>query len=168
MAPPEEDEQLDGGPPRPATIDEKREEALLAMCIAQPDPGSEYLARLTPEHLVSPRSVRALEWLRDHLKHPLEGLDRADDELFSEVSRLALIAETHPAEQPAMELGWLMVERARIDREIAGLRRSAAAPGQEAVDAVEGGGADVVPFERVVELQRERARIADQIASRGG
>ncbi len=29
-------------------------------------------------------------------------------------------------------------------------------------------GAEVVPFERVVELQRERARIADAIASRGG
>ena len=67
-----------------------------------------------------------------------------------------------------MELSFLMLERARIDREITHLRREAAAAeaGAESDDTEQG--AAVIPFERVVELQRERARVADLIASRGG
>jgi DNA primase len=156
--------------PRGATVEERREDALLAMCIARPDIGADYIAKLTQAHMVAPGARRALEWLRAHLKDPLDGLPRADDELFTEVSRLKLIAERPPTDEKGIELSWLMVERARIDREIAELRRGDAAP---AAGAEAGAGEDeeqgsVIPFERVVALQRERARIADQIASRGG
>ncbi len=74
------------------------------------------------------------------------------------------MAEREPAEAPAMELSWLMIERARIDREINRLRRDAA--GSE--EATGEGDPKVVPYARVVELQRERAKIADAIATRGG
>ena len=62
-----------------------------------------------------------------------------------------MLAEREPADEGAMELTWLILDRTRIDREIAHLRR-------------EGVGEP----ERTVELQRERARLADAIASRGG
>ncbi len=52
------------GARRPSTIEERREEALLAMCIARPDLGAGYLERLQPDHLVSEPLRRALEWLR--------------------------------------------------------------------------------------------------------
>jgi DNA primase len=136
---------------RRPSAEERREDALLAMCIAHPGPGAEYLARLEPEHLVGERARHALPWLRDHLIDPLDGLPREDEELFAEISRLAMLAEAEPAEEPAMELTWLMLDRARIDREIARLRR-------EGVDDPT----------RTVELHRERARLADAIASRAG
>ena len=155
--------------PRGTTVEERREDALLAMCIAKPDLGAEYISRLTQAHMVAPRARRALEWLRENLKDPLKDLPRADDELFTEVSRLKLIAERQPAEEKSMELSWLMIERARIDREIAELRRGVEAEPAAAGDAAaEPEQASVIPFERVVALQRERARIADAIASRGG
>ena len=178
--PPEDEEEMGpvpdselSAPRQPAqrgtTVEERREDSLLAMCIAKPDLGAEYISRLTQAHMVAPRARRALEWLRENLKDPLKDLPRADDELFTEVSRLKLIAERQPAEEKSMELSWLMIERARIDREIAELRRGAEAEPAAAGDAAaEPETASVIPFERVVALQRERARIADAIASRGG
>ena len=50
-------------PPRPLSARERRERALLAMCIASPAEGREFLERLTPEHLSSPAVERARDWL---------------------------------------------------------------------------------------------------------
>jgi DNA primase len=133
------------------TPEQRREEALLAMCIGAPEAGARYLERLREEHLGSERSRKALGWLREHLEEPLEGLPREDEELFAEITRLRLLADREPASEPAMELSFLVLERGRIEREIARLRREE--------------GADLG---RTVELQRERARLADAIASRGG
>ena len=49
----------------------------IAMCIAKPEEGREYLARLVPEQLSSPLTLRAVEWLKGHLDSPTEGLDPA-------------------------------------------------------------------------------------------
>ena len=51
------------------TSRERRERALLAMCIALPEEGAEYLEKLTPDHL-SPLGARALAWLREHPEEP--------------------------------------------------------------------------------------------------
>ena len=151
---PEEGEPQAGEPrevSRRPTVEERREDAFLAMCIAQPALGGEYLARLEPEHLVGGGARAALPWLKQHLADPLEGLPREDEELFATVSRLTMYAEREPVEEAALELTWLILDRARIDREIARLRREGAGePGE------------------TVKLQQERARIADAIASRVG
>ena len=65
-------------PPRRAaelTSRERRERALLAMCIALPEEGKEYLARLTDAHL-SPTGLRAAAWLREHPEDPASNLPR--------------------------------------------------------------------------------------------
>jgi hypothetical protein len=146
----------EGAPPRPPasrakTVEERREEALLAMCIARPGPGAAYVERLGEAHLVGAGARVALPWLKQHLDAPLEGLPREDEPLFTEVSRLAMQAEREPAPEEAIELSWLIIERARIDREIVRLRREG----------------DAEPT-RSVELGRQRAKIADAIASRAG
>ena len=56
------------------TSRERRERALLAMCIALPEEGQDYLARLTEAHL-SPTGLRAAAWLREHPDRP--GLEPA-------------------------------------------------------------------------------------------
>jgi len=143
-----------GGAPavrRRPTTEERREDAFLAMCIASPATGAEYLERLSEEHLVGERARVALPWLRDHLRDPLAELPRENEELFAEISRLTMQAEREPAEEAAIELSWLMLERARLDRQINHLRRDGGEQSKE-----------------TVELHRERARISDAIATRSG
>jgi len=136
---------------RRSTAEERREDALLAMCVAKPDPGADYIARIGPEHLVGERAQLALPWLKQHLAAPLDGLPREQEALFAEISRLVMLAEREPADAASMELSWLMLERARLDREIARRRREGSEQSTE-----------------TVELQHDRARISDAIATRSG
>jgi DNA primase len=132
---------------RPAaalTSRERRERALLAMCIAEPGEGREWLSRLTPEHL-SPLGARASEWLRGHLEEPLAGLPREDAELSGLVMELVMGAEREPASGEAMELNFLMLEQRRLEDQIG--------------EAGERG-----EPERRAELSRERARLVQRIA----
>ncbi len=90
---------------------ERRERALLSMCIASPAEGREFLGRLTPEHLSSPVVGRAREWLLSHLEDPLTGLPREDDELVSLVTNLKMQSEREPVARDAMELNFLQLEQ---------------------------------------------------------
>jgi DNA primase len=123
---------------------ELRERALLAMCIAAPEPGRGYLEKLSEAHLSSPAAARALAWLRDHLAEPMAGLPREDEELVSLVTQLVMSAEREPASQEAMELNFLQLEQRRLEDEIA---------------AAQDGGDD----QRGSELSRERAELVERI-----
>ena len=120
-------------PPPAATIEpgsaghERREETLLAMCIAAPKDGAGYLARLTPEHLSTAAARKALGWLKEHLVDPLDGLPDEDPELADEVRRLAMLADREPATADSMELSWKVLERRRIDGEIAAMSNAGGA-----------------------------------------
>jgi DNA primase len=131
-------------PARPMSAREHREEALLAMCVASPADGREYLERLTAEHFSSPVAARAWTWLREHPEDPTESLSRDDEELWTYVTRVAMRSEREPASPGAMELNFLELELARVDDQIAA--------------ANENGG------EPPVELQRRRGNLAEQIA----
>ena len=99
------------------------------MCIEAPEPGREMLERLTPDHLSSQATWRAVEWLRGHLDAPLEGLPRDDEELTGLIQRLvmqssppeigSLASGYEPASAEAMELNYLILERGRLEAEIA-------------------------------------------------
>ena len=107
-------------PPRPLSARERREQALLAMCIASPGEGRELLERLTPEHLSSPAVARARDWLAEHLDDPMRGLPRDDEELVSLVTQLVMSAEREPGAREAMELNFLQLEQTLIEGRIAG------------------------------------------------
>ena len=123
---------------------ERRERALLAMCIAEPASGKEYLERIEAEHLSSPVATRALEWLRGHLEQPLAGLPREDEELVSLVTQLVMIAERDPASDEAMELNFLQLEQRRLETRI-----------EEAGQSGD--------YERRAALSRERAELVERI-----
>lgn len=150
---PGEGSDAGGGPAasRRPTTEERREGAFLAMCIANPAAGVEYIERLGEEHLVGTHARAALPWLKQHLRDPMKDLPREDEALYAGVSRLVILAEHEPFDEGALGLTWLILDRARIDREIARLRREGTEEPQKTVD-----------------LQRERARIADAIATRSG
>jgi DNA primase len=131
-------------PERPLSPRERRERALIAMCIGSPAEGREYLGRLTPAHLSSPLTGRALEWTREHLDEPLAGLPREDEDLVSLVTQLVMTSRREPASRDAMELNFLQLEQAMVEDRIA--------------DVQQGGG------DPPVDLQRRRAELAERIA----
>ncbi|MGB7587774.1 MAG: DNA primase [Solirubrobacterales bacterium] len=100
------------------TSRERRERALLAMCIALPAEGKEYLARLTEQHL-SPSGARAAAWLREHVDDETVNLPQDDDELAGLVSELVILSRDEPASADAMELNFLLLEQRRLEGEIA-------------------------------------------------
>jgi DNA primase len=135
-----------GAARRPAelTSRERRERALLAMCIARPGEGRDYLARLSEEHL-SPSGARALAWLREHPNDPASDLPHDDAELSGLIAELVILAHDEPASAEAMELNYLLLEQRRLEGEIA-------AAGERN------------DYERRAELSRERAALVERIA----
>jgi DNA primase len=126
------------------TSRERRERALLAMCIALPAEGKDYLARLTAEHL-SPGGLRAAEWLREHPEDPASNLPRDDADLAGLIAELVILAHDEPASPEAMELNYLLLEQRRIEAEIA-------AAGERD------------DYERRAALSRDRAALVERIA----
>jgi DNA primase len=126
------------------TSRERRERALLAMCIALPKEGKGYLDRLTDEHL-SPSGAQAAAWLRRHPEDPASNLPHDDDELAGLVAELVMLAHDEPASAEAMQLNYLLLEQRRLESEIA-----AAGQANEP--------------ERRAALSRERAALVERIA----
>jgi DNA primase len=125
------------------TSRERRERALLAMCIALPAEGTEYLARLTEAHL-SPSGLRAAEWLRQHPQDPASNLPD-DPELVGLITELVMLAHDEPASHDAMELNYLLLDQRRIEAEI-----TAAGERDD--------------YEQRAALSRERAALVQRIA----
>lgn len=136
------------GPParRPAelTSRERRERALLAMCIALPNEGRDYLTRLTDAHL-SPTGLRAATWLREHPEDPASNLPHEDGELAGLIAELVIMSREEPASHEAMELNFLLLDQRRLEDEIA-------AAGERG------------DYERRAALSRERAALVQRIA----
>jgi DNA primase len=126
------------------TSRERRERALLAMCIALPEQGQDYLARLTEAHL-SPTGLRAAAWLREHPEDPASNLPHDDAELAGLITELVMLAHDEPASHESMELNYLLLEQRRIEGEIA-------AAGERG------------DYERRAALSRERAGLVERIA----
>jgi DNA primase len=132
--------------PRPAelTSRERRERALLAMCIALPEPGAGYLERLGETHL-SRSGQAAVGFLREHPKDPAEHLPRENGALAALVTELVMMSREEPASEESMELNFLLLEQRRLEDEIA----AAGTRGD---------------YERRARLSRERAALVERIA----
>ncbi len=130
--------------PRVLSAQERQEQGLLQMSIAAPAYGREYLEKLGDELLSSPLMRRVRDWLMKHLEHPSDGLPREDEDLADVVTQLVVRAQREPASPEAMELSFLQIEKAAVEREIA---------------AAEANGGDPP-----VKLQQRRAELAERIA----
>ena len=133
-------------PPRraaPLTSRERRERSLLAMCIALPEEGKEYLGRLSDAHL-SPTGLRAATWLRENPGDPASNLPD-DAELTGLITELVMLSRDQPASRESMELNFLLLDQRRLEDEIA-------AAGERG------------DYERRAALSRERAELVERIA----
>jgi DNA primase len=139
----------DGPPPAPRravelTSRERRERALLAMCIALPEPGAAYLERLGERHL-SRSGQAAAEFIRAHPKDAAGHLPRENGPLAALITELVMMAREEPASEEAMELNFLLLDQRRLEDEIA-------AAGERG------------DYERRARLSRERAALVERIA----
>jgi DNA primase len=139
----------DPAPTRPRrvaelTSRERWERSLLAMCIAIPSEGREYLGRLTEAHL-SPTGMRAAAWLREHPEDPGSDLPHDDTELAGLIAELVIMSREEPSSRDGMEHNFLRLEERRLEREIA-------AAGERG------------DYERRAALSRERAALVQRIA----
>jgi DNA primase len=125
------------------TSRERRERALLAMCIALPEEGMDYLGRLTDAHL-SPTGLRAATWLRENPGDPASNLPQ-DDDLIGLITELVMLSRDQPSSHESMELNFLLLEQRRLEDEIA-------AAGERD------------DYERRAALSRERATLVERIA----
>jgi DNA primase len=123
---------------------ERRERSLLAMCIARPREGRQYIERLQPEHLTSPLTVRAVAWLKDNLESPAEGLDPADRELQSLIAAMVVRADPTQVGEGSIRRNFMELELASLEDEIA-----VAAAGEDAG--------------RRAELNRRRSKLVDEL-----
>jgi hypothetical protein len=126
------------------TSRERRERALLAMCIAMPAEGKELLDKLGEAHL-SPTGQRAAAWLRRHPEDPASNLPHDDGELAGLIAELVIMSREEPSSHEAMELNFLLLEQRRLEGEIA-------AAGERG------------DYERRAALSRERAALVQRIA----
>ena len=168
-APPERSapvEQESSGQAQPArqpvalSARERQERELLAMCIASPKVGRDYLAKLTDKHLSAPVMIRARDWLLGHLNDPLADMPREDDELVSLIS--GLVAKSRNELSSAAELGIHEVEFTPEVMELNFLELERRALENQLAAAREAGG------EAPVDLQRRRADITERIARHRG
>lgn len=94
------------------------ERAFLAMCVAQPELGREYLGRLGENHLSTDALRRARDWISEHFEAPLAGLPDDDPTLSAAVTDVVMRAEEEPFDEPVVRLGFLQLEWRRVEREL--------------------------------------------------
>lgn len=127
---------------------ERTERWLLAMCVARPEEGRQWLEKLDTRHLTSPLIERTVEWLKGHLDDPASGLDPEDRELQKMVA--ALVARADPD-----LVGTGSIRRNFLELELAALEDDIAAAAREG-DAA-----------RRAELSRQRSELVEQIRRAG-
>jgi DNA primase len=101
-----------------ATRGERWERIFLAMCVSSRERGRDYLERLSGDHLSSEVLGRARTWILEHFDSPTLGLSRDDEQLFQAVSEIVVRASSQPASEHALEIGFLGLERRRLERAI--------------------------------------------------
>jgi DNA primase len=111
-------ERAEGAVSDAATRGERWERIFLAMCVSGGDRGRAYLDRLSEDHLSSEVLRRARTWIFEHFESPTVGLGQGDEELARVVSEIVVRASGQPADERALEVGFLGLERRRLEREI--------------------------------------------------
>jgi DNA primase len=131
-------------PKQELTSRERRERALLAMCIALPEQGAIYLGKLGEPHL-SASGRAAVDFLRIHLEDPAKHLPQENGALAALITELVMMAREEPASEETMEWIFMQLDQRRLEDELA----AAAERGD---------------YERRASLSRERAALVERIA----
>lgn len=95
---------------------EANERVYMAMCLAVPDHGRDYLRRLQDQQLSTQLMRELRDWLGDHFERPLEGTAELADELRDAISEVAMRSATVEASPQSIHLSYLQLKKAGIER----------------------------------------------------
>ena len=114
-------------PAAPPALDAiaRSERGFLAMCVARPDVGRDYVERLQPEHF----SFAALAQVRDHLAEhwddPLARLPEDDPTAAALIKDVVMRADDDDVSAEVLRLSFLQLELRRVDRALRRAERAA-------------------------------------------
>jgi DNA primase len=94
----------------------RAERTFLAMCLAQPQPGREYVERLEPDHFSSEGMRRVRDHLASHFDNPLSELPGDNPSLSAQITEVVMLAEEEPASEEVLQLTFLQLELRRVER----------------------------------------------------
>jgi hypothetical protein len=96
----------------------RAEREFLAMCLADPTNGREYLARLDDDHFSSGALRRVRDHLVAHFDEPLAELPDDDPALAALITEVAMRSDERHASGEALRLTFLQVELQRVKRQL--------------------------------------------------
>ncbi|MFY9487970.1 MAG: hypothetical protein WAP35_04645, partial [Solirubrobacterales bacterium] len=103
------------------TRDRERSERLfMAMCLSCPTPGRDYLAKLSDPQLSTPLMRELRDYLVENFEKPHAGASELKAELRDAVTEVAMLSERENASAKAIQLGFLQLQKAGLDRALAG------------------------------------------------
>jgi DNA primase len=102
----------------------KSERTFLAMCLAQPHVGRDYIERLERGHFSSEGMQRVHEHLASHFDNPLAELPEDNPSLAAQITEVAMLAEEEPASEGVLQLSLLQLELRRLERELRDAQRT--------------------------------------------
>ncbi len=105
-------------PRRGAEREEQGQRAFLAMCVNSGEQGRAYLERLSDDHFSSDVLRYARRTLLANFDSPTADLSGADPQVAQAVSGILMRSSTEPSSDTALEIGFLELERPRLEREI--------------------------------------------------
>jgi DNA primase len=94
----------------------RAEHSFLAMCVAEPRLGREYLERLDDDHLSSATLRRARRHLAEHLDEPLASLPDDDPELEASLRGIMVASDEKPSSESDLRLRFLTLDLTRHNR----------------------------------------------------
>jgi DNA primase len=108
--------------PKPVKNDprERSERIFLAQCLSNAPVGRDYLERLQDDDLSTPLMRELRDHLRNNAENPLASLPELKPELQSAVTEVAMLSEREHASAEVIQLGFLLIEKAGLDRKITG------------------------------------------------
>jgi hypothetical protein len=110
----------DGETPDLRAVDSqtKSEKALLAMCLAQPHIGRDYLERLERDHFSSEAMREVRDHLASHFGNPLDSLPADNPALSAQITGVVMLAEEASASEEVLQVSFLQLELRRVQRAI--------------------------------------------------
>lgn len=102
------------------TRSEHSERLFMASCLSAPSPGREYLGKLTDEVLSTPLMRELRDHLTENFESPLVGAASLKPQLRDAVTEVAMLSERENASPKAIQLDFLQLEKAGLERALAG------------------------------------------------
>jgi DNA primase len=104
----------------PSNPQDRAERIFMAQCLSNPGEGQRLLEQLSDDQLSSGLMREVREHLRSNFKHPLADVSTLKPELKNAVTEVAMLSERESASVEVLDLGFLQLQKAGLDRRVAG------------------------------------------------